>query len=85
MTLEMMVYIFIGCVIFIFILMNEGWPLCFMLNLICNHSTIDSISGVTGDRVGLAITQSLTLTGLLQWGVRQSRWQFSVFFFFNIQ
>lgn len=24
-----------------------------------------------GDRVGLAITQSLTLTGLLQWGVRQ--------------
>lgn len=32
------------------------------------------ISGVTGDRVGLAITQSLTLTGLLQWGVRQRKY-----------
>lgn len=31
-------------------------------------------SGVTGDRVGLAITQSLTLTGLLQWGVRQRKY-----------
>lgn len=30
------------------------------------------ISGVTGDRVGLAITQSLSLVGLLQWAVRQS-------------
>lgn len=29
---------------------------------------------VTGDRVGLAITQSLTLAGLLQWGVRQSKY-----------
>lgn len=28
---------------------------------------------VTGDRVGLAITQSLTLAGYLQWGVRQSK------------
>lgn len=29
-------------------------------------------TGVTGDKVGLAITQSMALTGLLQWGVRQS-------------
>lgn len=29
-------------------------------------------SGVTGDKVGLAITQSMALTGLLQWGIRQS-------------
>lgn len=28
--------------------------------------------GVTGDRVGLAITQSLSLISYLQWGVRQS-------------
>lgn len=34
-----------------------------------------NFSGVTGDRVGLAITQSLTLTGLLQWGVRQRKYQ----------
>lgn len=30
------------------------------------------ITDATGDRVGLAITQSLTLTGLLQTGIRQS-------------
>lgn len=29
-------------------------------------------TGVTGDKVGLAITQSMALTGLLQWGIRQS-------------
>lgn len=30
------------------------------------------IKDATGDRVGLAITQSLTLTGFFKWGVRQS-------------
>lgn len=29
-------------------------------------------SGVRGDRVGLAITQAMTMTGLLQWGIRHS-------------
>lgn len=27
---------------------------------------------MTGDRIGLGITQALTLTGMLQWGIRQS-------------
>ncbi|XP_031635983.1 multidrug resistance-associated protein 4-like [Contarinia nasturtii] len=51
MSLDLMVYLFVGCVIYYFILINNS---------------------VTGDRVGLAITQALSLTGLLQWGVRQS-------------
>lgn len=29
-------------------------------------------TSVTGDKVGLAITQSMALTGLLQWGIRQT-------------
>lgn len=29
-------------------------------------------TGVTGDKVGLAITQAMSLTGMLQWGIRQS-------------
>lgn len=29
-------------------------------------------TGMTGDRIGLGITQTLMLTGLLQWGIRQS-------------
>lgn len=29
-------------------------------------------SGVRGDKVGLAITQAMTMTGLLQWGIRHS-------------
>lgn len=40
--------------------------------LIISSMTYLHISGVTGDRVGLAITQSLSLVGLLQWAVRQS-------------
>lgn len=27
---------------------------------------------VSGDKVGLAITQAMSLTGMLQWGIRQS-------------
>lgn len=30
------------------------------------------IPGVSGDKVGLAITQAMALTGMLQWGIRQS-------------
>lgn len=29
-------------------------------------------SGVSGDKVGLAITEAMTMTGLLQWGIRNS-------------
>lgn len=29
-------------------------------------------TGVSGDKVGLAITQAMTMTGLLQWGIRHS-------------
>lgn len=28
--------------------------------------------GISADKVGLAITQSMTMTGLLQWGIRHS-------------
>ncbi|XP_031639826.1 multidrug resistance-associated protein 4-like, partial [Contarinia nasturtii] len=50
-SLDMMVYVFIGVVLYIFLIVNEG---------------------VTGDRVGLAISQALSLLGILQYGVRQS-------------
>lgn len=30
------------------------------------------LAGVTGDKVGLAITQAMNVTGLLQWGIRHS-------------
>ncbi|XP_031631875.1 multidrug resistance-associated protein 4-like isoform X2 [Contarinia nasturtii] len=49
--LDLLVYIFVGIVIYIFLVVNEG---------------------VTGDRVGLAITQTLGLLGSLQSGIRQS-------------
>lgn len=29
-------------------------------------------NNASGDQIGLAITQAMTLTGMLQWGVRQS-------------
>lgn len=29
-------------------------------------------TGVSGDKVGLAVTQAMSLTGMLQWGIRQS-------------
>lgn len=32
----------------------------------------DRFSGVSGDKVGLAITEAMTMTGLLQWGIRHS-------------
>lgn len=50
-VLDVMVFTFVFCVIFLFLLYDTG---------------------VTGDKVGLAITQSMALTGLLQWGIRQS-------------
>lgn len=30
------------------------------------------VAGVSGDKVGLAITQAMNVTGLLQWGIRHS-------------
>lgn len=33
---------------------------------------INNLSGTSGDKVGLAVTQSLTMTSLLQWGIRHS-------------
>lgn len=29
-------------------------------------------TGVSGEKVGLAVTQAMSLTGMLQWGIRQS-------------
>ncbi|XP_055301713.1 ATP-binding cassette sub-family C member 4-like [Sitodiplosis mosellana] len=51
MSLDLMVYVFIGIVVFLFLVVNED---------------------VSGDRVGLAITQALSLSGLLQYGVKLS-------------
>ncbi|XP_055307782.1 ATP-binding cassette sub-family C member 4-like isoform X2 [Sitodiplosis mosellana] len=50
-SIDLVVYVFIGFVIYLFLIVNEG---------------------VTGDRVGLAITQVMSLSGILQYAVRQS-------------
>lgn len=46
--------------------------LCFIFVLIVTFSFLLLDSDISGDRVGLAITQSMTMTGLLQWGIRHS-------------
>lgn len=74
-SLDFMVLIFIACVIYYFLLIDTGllkykFP---SIGNVSNTIIIHFLSiGVTGDRVGLAITQTLTLTGMLQWGIRQS-------------
>lgn len=35
-------------------------------------NTFKFIPGTSGDKVGLAVTQSMTMTSLLQWGIRHS-------------
>lgn len=46
--------------------------LCFIFVFVVTFSFLLLESDVSGDRVGLAITQSMTMTGLLQWGIRHS-------------
>ncbi|XP_031622965.1 multidrug resistance-associated protein 4-like, partial [Contarinia nasturtii] len=50
-SLDMMVYVFIGVILFVFLVVNEG---------------------VTGDRAGLALSQALFLSNLLQYAVIKS-------------
>lgn len=85
MCLDLMVYIFIACVIYSFILMSGG-SYCsylsskFLKNKFFSLTGLIRVSGATGDIVGLALTQSLTLTSILQLGVVQS--EFSMKFAF---
>lgn len=45
----------------------------FILNVTLCHTLISKyILGISGDKVGLAVTQSMTMTSLLQWGIRHS-------------
>lgn len=46
--------------------------LCFAFVTCVIYFCIFIDSGLSGDKVGLAITQSISLIGVLQWGVRQS-------------
>ncbi|XP_058446019.1 ATP-binding cassette sub-family C member 4-like [Malaya genurostris] len=46
--------------------------LCFVFVFIVVFSFLLLETGLLGDQVGLAITQSMALTGMMQWGIRQS-------------
>ncbi|XP_031635712.1 multidrug resistance-associated protein 4-like [Contarinia nasturtii] len=46
--------------------------MCFVLVFIVIFSFLLFDTGTSGDKVGLAVTQSLTMTSLLQWGIRHS-------------
>lgn len=46
--------------------------MCLLFMLVVTFSFLVVDQNVLGDKVGLAITQSLFLTAMLQWGVRQS-------------
>lgn len=46
--------------------------LCWIFVFVVIFSFMMLQAGVSGDKVGLAITQSMTMTGLLQWGIRHS-------------
>ncbi|KAL9698307.1 hypothetical protein quinque_001748 [Culex quinquefasciatus] len=46
--------------------------LCLVFVLIVVFSFLLIDTSILGDRVGLAITQAMALTGMMQWGIRQS-------------
>ncbi|XP_058822716.1 ATP-binding cassette sub-family C member 4-like [Topomyia yanbarensis] len=46
--------------------------LCLLFVFVVVFSFLVLDTGILGDRVGLAITQSMALTGMMQWGIRQS-------------
>lgn len=46
--------------------------LCLVFVLIVVFSFLLADNSILGDRVGLAITQAMALTGMMQWGIRQS-------------
>lgn len=77
-SLDFMVYIFLASVIYFSLLFETG-TYCWNSKTRTKKNKQFHITnyylffiGMTGDRIGLAITQTLTLTGLLQWGIRQS-------------
>lgn len=71
-SLDIMALIFVGVITFTFLIAGQG------IHTTCNvlqtfsFSLTFSIQGVMGGQVGLAITQAMALTGMLQWGIRQS-------------
>lgn len=46
--------------------------MCLIFVFIVTFSFLFVGDGILGDQVGLAITQAMFLTGMIQWGVRQS-------------
>lgn len=78
-TLDIMCFILVFFVIFSLLLMDTGkfkskkikkFKYKIHKKKKCNLISFDL--GVSGDKAGLAITQAMTMTGLLQWGVRHS-------------
>lgn len=75
--LDLMVYVFTGCVIYFFLVVNEGVCLLektvfILLEIWIHHFCfVDA----TGDRVGIAIMQALSLIGVLQISVRRRKYQ----------
>lgn len=74
--MDLMVYAFTGCVIYFFLVVNERR--CFfkkalhILEIFVHHFCL---ADATGDRVGIAIMQALSLIGVLQISVRRRKYK----------
>lgn len=77
MSLDFLVYIYVGFVLYFFLIVNQGLKTNFYAlkshKLKLNYLHMSFVD-VSGDRIGLAITQSLSLTGILQYGVIQRKY-----------
>lgn len=74
-ALDAMCFFFVCIVIFSFLLIDTGKLTSYFRNkciLFVNQYLFEMYSGISADKVGLAVTQSLTLASLLQWGIRHS-------------
>lgn len=66
-SLDFMCVVFVFCVTFSSILINTGK--CSKSSSLSHVLNQVIFAGISGDKVGLAITQAMGLTGLLQWGM----------------
>lgn len=72
-ALDVFSFIFTTIVIFSFILLNASKSFYYFFTLCYKLNVFNKIfADFSGSEVGLAITQVMAMTGLIQWGMRQS-------------
>lgn len=70
-VLDLLAVIFIGIVLLYFLL-NPSGEFCTVIQYICRIITVYEILVIAEEKIGLAISQAMMISGLLSWGVRQS-------------